>query len=72
MIWYYERHGNYLRCETREVREIAGGYELVVIQPDGTERVYSFATSDALLRKQEELELALRGDGWAGPFGRLI
>ena len=34
MVWFFERHGTYIRCETRDVVE--GGYELLLINPDGS------------------------------------
>jgi hypothetical protein len=37
MVWFYERQGNFIRCETRTAP--GGGFELVVIEPDGSERV---------------------------------
>ena len=37
MVWFYERHGTFIRCETRESPTAA--FELVIINPDGTEKV---------------------------------
>jgi hypothetical protein len=70
MVWFFERHGTYIRCETRDVRE--GGYELLVINSDGVENVERFEDSAALARRQQELESHFTHDGWAGPFGRTI
>lgn len=71
MVWFYERQGSFIRCETRTA---AGGtgFELVVIQPDGSERIEHFDDSATLARRQAELENTLTHDGWAGPFGRTI
>jgi hypothetical protein len=71
MVWFYERQGNCIRCETRTATA-GGGFELVVIQPDGSERVEHFDDSATLARRQAELENSLTHDGWAGPFGRTI
>lgn len=69
MVWFYERQGTFIRCETRIAA--AGGFELVVIEPDGSERVEHFEDSSTLSRRQAELENTLTDDGWAGPFGRI-
>lgn len=71
MVWFYERQGAFIRCETRDSQSGAG-FELVVIQPDGSERVEHFDDSSMLARRQSELESSLSHDGWAGPFGRTI
>jgi hypothetical protein len=71
MVWFYEREGAFIRCETRDAQNGAG-FELVVIQPDGTEHVEYFEDSAALSRRQAELQSSLSHDGWSGPFGRTI
>jgi hypothetical protein len=70
MVWFYERHGTYIRCETRET--VDGAFELVISNPDGTERVERFEDSSSLTRRQQQLESTLTTDGWTGPFGRTI
>lgn len=69
MVWFYERHGAFIRCETRAAAD-GVGFELVMIQPDGTEQVEYFDDSASLTKRQEELQSSLTHDGWAGPFGR--
>ena len=71
MVWFYEKHGVYIRCETRDAADGAG-YELLIIQPDGREHVERFDDSATLAQRQEELQSSLAGDGWTGPFGRTI
>jgi hypothetical protein len=71
MVWFYERQGSFIRCETRTASSGAG-FELVIIQPDGSERVEHFDDSATLARRQAELENSLTHDGWTGPFGRTI
>jgi len=68
MIWFFERQGKYVRCETRKTAD--GAYELVVADGDGTERVERFDDSAALAKRQVELEQRLTADGWTGPHGR--
>ncbi len=71
MAWFFERQGNFIRCETRESRNHAG-FELVVLEPDGTERVEEFADSRSLDARQRELQSTFEHAGWQGPFGRTI
>jgi hypothetical protein len=70
MVWFYERHGTYIRCETRELPD--GAFELVQTNPDGSEIVERFEDSASLTRRQQQLESNLTTDGWTGPFGRTI
>jgi hypothetical protein len=69
MVWFYERHGTFIRCETRTAAN-GVGFELVVIQPDGSEQVEYFDDSPSLMKRQAEIEASLTHDGWTGPFGR--
>lgn len=71
MVWFYERQGAFIRCEARTA-DNGIGFELVVVQPDGTERIEWFDDSATLARRQLELESSLASDGWTGPFGRTI
>jgi hypothetical protein len=71
MVWFYERHGVFIRCETRDAANGAG-FELVIFQPDGTESVELFIDSAALERRQQELQSTFTHSGWQGPFGRTI
>lgn len=71
MVWFYERQGTFIRCETRTA-DSGMGFDLVVVNPDGTERVEHFDDSLTLSRRQAELESTLAHDGWNGPFGRTI
>ena len=73
MVWFYEKQGAFIRCETRDAEDGDGfGFDLIVSQPDGSERVEHFNDSRTLTRRQQELESTLAGDGWHGPFGRTI
>jgi hypothetical protein len=71
MVWFYERHGAYIRCETRDAPD-GNGFDLLILNPDGSERVEHFEDSASLTRRQQELESTLTVDGWSGPFGRTI
>jgi hypothetical protein len=67
VFWWFERGGQYLRYETRELE--AGAYELRVIKPDGTEYVENFNDSSDLTRRQLAFERDLASEGWTGPHG---
>ena len=67
MFWWFERGGRYLRCEAAPVS--AGGFELRVIHPDGTEQVERFADSGDLAQRQHEVIDEVIRDGWDGPHG---
>lgn len=71
MVWFYERQGTFIRCETRDAAP-GTGFELIIIQPDGREIVERFDDSASLERRQQELQTNLSHDGWQGPFGRTI
>ncbi len=70
MVWFFERRGEYVRCETRQAPD--GRFELVVTEPGGIERVESFDDSQIMARRQVELEHGLTADGWNGPSGRSV
>ena len=69
MVWFYEKQGAFIRCEARD-SETGPGFDLIVIQPDGSEHIEHFDDSRHLTRRQQELESTLADDGWQGPFGR--
>ena len=70
MVWFFERQGNYVRCETRKTPD--GAYELVTTDANGAERVERFDDSAALAKRQVEVEQQLAADGWTGPHGRVM
>lgn len=72
MVWFFERNGTFVRFETRDVDARPGTFELVILDPDGTERVESFTNSDELAQRQDELQSVLSSDGWNGPYGRFL
>jgi len=69
VIWFYERKGEHLRCEIRQLVE-GDRFALVVTMPDGSERTELFDDSNKLNLRSIELERALGEKGWNGPFGR--
>ena len=69
MFWWFEREGRFLRYEVSESAGTDGGYELRIIEPDGTEHTERFEDSAALSKRQIEFERELRAKGWTGPHG---
>lgn len=69
VIWFYERKGEHLRCEIRQLVE-GDRFALVVTMPDGTERTEIFDDGAALNRRSMELEKMLNEKGWNGPYAR--
>lgn len=70
MIWFFEKRGEYVRCETRKAAD--GAYELVITTPDGAERVERFEDSADLAQRQVEVEHGYAAEGWTGPHGRVM
>ena len=67
MFWWFERGGEFLRYEARDIN--AEGYELCVVTPDGKERKERFSDSSDLTKRQVDFERELMADGWTGPHG---
>jgi hypothetical protein len=67
VFWWFERNGQFMRCEAHDAP--GGGYELVVTQSDGADRVERFEDSSDLAKRQLELERDLVAEGWTGPHG---
>jgi hypothetical protein len=72
VVWFFERQGRFIRFETRDASDQPGVFELVIIDPNGGERVEQFPSSELLVRRQEELQHHLVSNGWQGPHGRFI
>lgn len=71
MVFFFERQGQFIRCESREA-EKGQGYELAIIYPDGHEEIERYDDTVKLNRRQMELESELTSAGWFGPHGRVI
>jgi hypothetical protein len=70
MFWWFERGGRYLQCEAEEVR--TGGYDLRIINPDGSEQVEHFADSNDLTKRQHAFIDEITRLGWTGPHGWVL
>jgi hypothetical protein len=71
MVFFFERSGQFIRCESRPA-ENGSGYELAVYYPDGTEALEHYDDPQDLNQRQLELERELTSVGWFGPHGRVI
>jgi hypothetical protein len=71
VVFFFERHGQFIRCESRPA-ESGAGYELAIVYPDGREEIEHFDDTVELNRRQMELETRLTSAGWFGPHGRMI
>jgi hypothetical protein len=69
VIWFYERKGEHLRCEIRQLIE-GDKFALVVTMPDGSERTELFDNGVSLNRRSAELEKQFQTKGWNGPYSR--
>jgi hypothetical protein len=71
MVFFFERQGQFIRCESRPA-ESGSGYELMVVYPDGREEIEHFDDPIELNHRQMQLEAQLTSGGWFGPHGRVI
>jgi hypothetical protein len=66
MIWVFERAREQLRCEIR--RETTGqGFELIVTNPDGSQRMERFGETSDLIKRSLDLQMELIEAGWRAP-----
>lgn len=66
MIWIFERASQRLRCEIR--RDSAGsGFELIITNPDGSQRMERFEDTSALIKRSLDLQMELIEAGWRAP-----
>ncbi len=68
MLWIFERTGKQMRCEIR--REGGGGgtgYELIVTNEDGSQRMERFDDPTDLIKRSLDLQRDLLESGWRQP-----
>jgi hypothetical protein len=66
MIWFFERQDAKLLYEIRRQAD-GDDYELVVTFPDGRQEVEKFEDANTLIERSQNLQAALRAQGWAPP-----
>ncbi len=54
------------------MQPVAEGYQLIVVQADGTVTVEQYDNPDRLHRRQLALQKRFVDAGWCGPHGRNI
>lgn len=63
MVWFFERHGQYLQCEVRRAPDTAQ-YELLVRYPDAPTRWECIADPRVLIERFAATHRKLRQEGW--------
>jgi hypothetical protein len=66
VFYFFKKGSDTVQCEVRAAVE-GSGYEILITEPDGIERVERFATSDQVHRRWLELHRRFEHDGWWGP-----
>jgi hypothetical protein len=66
VFYFYKRGPETLQCEVRAAAD-GQGYEIVVVGPDGAERVEHFPTSDEVHQRWMEMDHGFEREGWWGP-----
>ena len=66
MIWIFQRGNERLHCEIH--RESVGqGFELIITNPDGSQRMERFEDPSALIKRSLDLQMELIEAGWRSP-----
>lgn len=68
MLWIFEKTGKQKRCEIR--REGSGegtGYEMIVTNEDGSQRMERFDDPTELVKRSMDLQRDLLESGWRQP-----
>lgn len=70
MFWWFERNGEYVRCEVLTLS--SGDYELRLVGEDGDERAEHFSDAKSLAERQQVVLSELVAEGWTGPHGWVL
>jgi len=62
MLWWFERQGRHTRVEVLDLPN--GGYELRVVDAEGSERVEHFTNAADLAKRQQAVQDDLIAAGW--------
>lgn len=66
MFYFFQRGNETVQCEVRAAVD-GPGYEIVITEPDGTERLETFSTSEEVHARWVELHRRFADEGWWGP-----
>jgi hypothetical protein len=69
MFWWFERGEEIIRLE---VLQLSDGFELRVIEADGSETTETFSNSGDLAKRHAQVQDQVRKHGWNGPRGPLM
>jgi hypothetical protein len=69
VFYFFQRGGETVQCEVRSAVE-GPGYEIVITEPGGGERLESFATSEEVHVRWLLLHKRCSDEGWWGPATR--
>jgi hypothetical protein len=67
MFYFFQRGGDFMRCEVRTAVD-GDGYEICIVARDGTERIERLPTSEQVHQRWLQLHDSFRHDGWFGPM----
>ena len=66
MFYFFKRGSETVQCEVRPAANGAG-FEIVITDPKGVERIERFATSEQVHDRWMELHKQFELEGWWGP-----
>jgi hypothetical protein len=66
VFYFFKRGSETVQCEVRSKAD-GLGYEIVITDPNGTERIELFATSEQVHDRWVELHKRFELEGWWGP-----
>jgi hypothetical protein len=66
MLWVFERKDEQMRCEIRR-EGVGAGYEMIVTNADGSQRMELFEETAALIKRTLEFQRELLETGWRQP-----
>jgi hypothetical protein len=66
VFYFFQRGTETVQCEVRSAAD-GPGYEILITEPNGTERLEVFATSEEVHNRWVALHKRFADDGWWGP-----
>lgn len=66
VFYFFKRGSETVQCEVRSEPD-GPGYEIVITEPNGVQRIERFATSELVHDRWVELHKRFELEGWWGP-----
>jgi hypothetical protein len=66
VFYFFQRGPETVQCEVRSAAE-GSGFEIVITEPGGAQRLEAFQTSDEVHTRWVELHKRFEDEGWWGP-----